>query len=102
MSEVELLLRFALGAVFLPAGLSKLPNLESFENAVRDYRLIPPRVTSEVAIAVALAEAAVGVLLLTGVLLLRVPARLRMSQLPVPTLLIVAADWQASCKSYLG
>lgn len=70
MSEVELVLRFALGAVFLPAGLSKLPNLQRFEEAVRDYRLISPRYTSVLAIVVALTEALVGLLLLTGALVL--------------------------------
>ena len=66
MEEVALGIRFALAELFLLAGLSKLPRLPEFEQAVRRYELLPEAASRRVARAVPVVELVTGTLLAVG------------------------------------
>jgi hypothetical protein len=62
-----LIVRFAMAAIFIRAGLVKLANLREFQLAVANYRILPPRLVPAVALGVPAGEVAGGALLLLGV-----------------------------------
>jgi uncharacterized membrane protein YphA (DoxX/SURF4 family) len=66
MELVAIGFRFALGTVFLLAGLAKLPRRREFVAVVRAYGVLPSRVVSLFARAVPLVELALGALLFVG------------------------------------
>ncbi len=66
MSRVVALVRLALGAVFLWAAATKLPDMVSFAESVANYRLLPPALVAPAAAAVIGVELAVGALLVAG------------------------------------
>jgi uncharacterized membrane protein YphA (DoxX/SURF4 family) len=59
--------RFVLGWLFLLAGATKLADLNTFEDAVRDYRILPARLVRPVARALPPTEIVAGVLMGAGV-----------------------------------
>jgi Methylamine utilisation protein MauE len=59
--------RFALAWFFVLAGGAKFADLDAFENAVRDYQLLPGRLVRPLARALPAAEVAAGVLMGAGV-----------------------------------
>lgn len=59
-------LRFALAALFMVAGFTKLPRRSAFAKAVRAYDLLPPSIASRIALVLPLFEATCGLLLLVG------------------------------------
>ena len=67
MEFVALSIRFALGGLFLVAGAAKLTSLDSFEAAVRDYKILPARLVRPVSRVVPLAEFAAGALMALGI-----------------------------------
>jgi uncharacterized membrane protein YphA (DoxX/SURF4 family) len=66
MSRALALLRIALGALFLYAAATKLPDLASFAESVANYRLVPSAVVPAAAVAVIGVEIVLGLLLVTG------------------------------------
>jgi hypothetical protein len=64
---VGLILRFALGTLFLLAGSAKVVRLERFADAVQGYRMVPEAWVGSVAAGLAVTEAILGGLLLGGV-----------------------------------
>jgi uncharacterized membrane protein YphA (DoxX/SURF4 family) len=58
--------RFLVGEVFLLAGLAKLADRKSFESAMIQYGLLPPRLVRPVTRSLPLLELAAGGLLLVG------------------------------------
>jgi len=58
--------RFVLGAVFLLAGLAKLPRPQEFEHVVRAYDVLPSSWAAPVARGLPAVEVAVGVLFFVG------------------------------------
>lgn len=67
MGVVALLCRFTVACVVLRAGVVKLPDLDAFTSAVRDYALLPEGVVRPVSRAVPVIEVGCGLLLLVGV-----------------------------------
>lgn len=73
MTELDLGLSFTivarvtLGLVFAPSGARKLRDLRSFTRGLRDYGLLPARLTMPVARLIAVAETLLGLCLLAGV-----------------------------------
>jgi uncharacterized membrane protein YphA (DoxX/SURF4 family) len=59
--------RFALGWFFVLAGVTKLADLGAFENAVRNYQILPPRLVRPVARLLPATEIAAGALMGAGV-----------------------------------
>jgi len=59
--------RLGLGAVFVVAGLLKLPDPAAAVRAVRAYRLLPEAMVSSVAFGMPIIEIAVGLLLVVGI-----------------------------------
>ena len=59
--------RLGLGAVFVVAGILKLPDPAAAVRAVRAYRLLPEAMVSSVAFGMPIVEIAVGLLLVLGV-----------------------------------
>jgi len=59
--------RALLGAVFVVAGVLKIPDPAAAERAVRAYRLLPEALVSPVAFGMPVGEIAVGLALLAGV-----------------------------------
>lgn len=66
MVETALCARFALGAIFIVAGLSKLNDRASFNNTVRDFGFINPRYTGHVSIALPILEIFCGLSMAVG------------------------------------
>lgn len=66
MEFLALGLRLVLALVFLFAGLSKLPRLREFEQAVHRYDLLPPAAVQWVAVGLPPAEIVCGLLLFAG------------------------------------
>jgi uncharacterized membrane protein YphA (DoxX/SURF4 family) len=62
-----LALRFVLALVFIRAGVVKLSGLADFRAAVRNYQILPARLTGAAALGVPAAEVGAGTLLLLGV-----------------------------------
>jgi putative oxidoreductase len=60
------LLRVGLGATFLYAALTKLPDMAAFAESIANYRLVPPALVPTVAAAVIGVEVTVGALLVSG------------------------------------
>jgi putative oxidoreductase len=67
VSRLVALVRLALGAVFLYAAATKLPDMGAFAESIANYRLVPAALVAAAAAAVVGVELAVGVLLVTGV-----------------------------------
>ncbi|ADU61530.1 MULTISPECIES: MauE/DoxX family redox-associated membrane protein [Pseudodesulfovibrio] len=67
LAPVALILRLALGAVFLYASWDKLLNPADFAAIVRDYRMVPDWSSNVVAVWLPWLEAVLGLLLLAGV-----------------------------------
>ena len=67
MEALTLSGRFALAWFFLLAGATKLADLDAFEHAVREYRILPGRLVRPVARTVPATEVAAGLLLGVGV-----------------------------------
>jgi uncharacterized membrane protein YphA (DoxX/SURF4 family) len=65
--SIGLLIRFALGTMFLYAGASKLSDLGEFADAIKLYRMIPGATAGAVARTVSVTEVVLGVVLLLGV-----------------------------------
>jgi hypothetical protein len=59
--------RFALGLLFVLAGATKLADLDTFENAVRDFRIMPGRLVRPTARVLPPTEVAAGALMGAGV-----------------------------------
>jgi uncharacterized membrane protein YphA (DoxX/SURF4 family) len=59
--------RFALGTIFFVSGIAKLPNLKEFEQVVREYRVVPARLSHIVVLAIPSAETFLGTCLLLGI-----------------------------------
>jgi putative oxidoreductase len=68
MRTLALLCRLALGAIFLYAALTKVPDMAAFAQDVANYRLLPPSIVPWTATAVVGIEVVVGLALVTGVL----------------------------------
>jgi putative oxidoreductase len=69
MTDVlRMTLRVALGALFLWAAATKLPDMAAFALDVANYRLLPPALVPYAAAAVVGIEVVAGIALLTGVL----------------------------------
>lgn len=68
MVAAALCARFALGAVFVVAGVHKLRDRESFAAAVRGAGMLPGRYAAAVAVAVPLVEICCGAALAAGLL----------------------------------
>lgn len=66
MESLALSFRICLGLVFLTAGVLKLQDRVAFDEAVRDYRLLPPRIAWTVATILPPAEVLAGLALLLG------------------------------------
>lgn len=64
--------RFFLALVFVATGLAKLPQTQSFESAVTNYRLLPTIFSRPIALWLPRAELGAGVLLALGILLVPV------------------------------
>ena len=64
--SVGLLIRFALGTMFLAAGASKLSDLGEFADAIKLYKIIPGVTAGAVAKMVAVTEVFLGTVLLVG------------------------------------
>lgn len=60
--------RYILAAMFFRSGLAKMSSLPEFRSAVANYRLLPMRVVSAVALSLPFAEVAAATLVATGVL----------------------------------
>jgi uncharacterized membrane protein YphA (DoxX/SURF4 family) len=69
MNEVAVAFRFGLATIFFFSGLAKLANLEQFEGAVREYRIVPHSLSGIAAIAIPLTETVLGICLFLGILL---------------------------------
>jgi uncharacterized membrane protein YphA (DoxX/SURF4 family) len=67
MTAAALAFRFALGTMFSLSALAKVPDLEGFHALVRDYRLVPRRVSRTVALSIPSIEALLGICLLLGI-----------------------------------
>ena len=65
-SSVGLLIRFALGTMFLAAGASKLSDLGEFADAIKHYRIIPGATAGAAARMVSLTEVVLGTVLILG------------------------------------
>jgi uncharacterized membrane protein YphA (DoxX/SURF4 family) len=63
-----LALRFILALVFIRAGIVKLSGLADFRAAVKNYQILPARLTGAAALGVPAVEVGAGTLLLLGVL----------------------------------
>ena len=59
--------RFALGAIFLYAAASKLPDMATFAKDVANYRLVPAALVPWTAVAVVGVELAAGLALVAGI-----------------------------------
>jgi uncharacterized membrane protein YphA (DoxX/SURF4 family) len=59
--------RFVLAAIFIRTGVVKLLALDEFRAAIANYKIVPARLTSTAAMAVATGETAAGLLLLLGI-----------------------------------
>jgi len=69
MTDVlRMTLRVALGALFLWAAATKLPDMAAFALDVANYRVLPPALVPYAAAAVVGIEVVAGIALLTGVL----------------------------------
>jgi putative oxidoreductase len=66
MRSALALLRVALGAIFLYAAATKLPDMGAFAEAVANYRMMPAALVPAAAAAVIGIEIAVGLLLVSG------------------------------------
>ena len=66
-TSLGLLIRFALGTMFLAAGASKLSDLGEFADAIKLYRIIPGATAGAVARMVSVIEVVLGTVLLLGV-----------------------------------
>lgn len=66
MNIVLALLRVGLGATFLYAALTKLPDMAAFAESIANYRLVPPALVPTVAAGVIGVEVTVGALLVSG------------------------------------
>jgi uncharacterized membrane protein YphA (DoxX/SURF4 family) len=75
-AAILLVCRFVIAGIFIRAGLIKLANLSEFRLAVMNYQIVPVRLVSGTAIAVAAVEAGAGLLLLLGVVPMIVAAAL--------------------------
>lgn len=64
--SLGLLIRFALGTMFLAAGASKLSDLGEFAEAIKHYRVIPGVTAGAAARAVAATEVVLGIVLILG------------------------------------
>jgi hypothetical protein len=67
VEAVALGFRFALGGLFVLAGAAKLASLETFENSVRDYRILPGRLVRPVSRVLPPTEVSAGALMGLGV-----------------------------------
>lgn len=65
-TSLGLLIRFALGTMFLAAGASKLSDLGEFADAIKLYKIIPGVTAGAVAKMVAVTEVVLGTVLLVG------------------------------------
>ena len=65
-SSVGLLIRFALGTMFLYAGASKLSDLGEFADAIKHYRIIPRAAAGAVARIISVIEVVLGSVLILG------------------------------------
>ena len=65
-TSLGLLIRFALGTMFLSAGASKLSDLGEFADAIKLYKIIPGVTAGAVAKMVAVTEVVLGTVLLVG------------------------------------
>jgi uncharacterized membrane protein YphA (DoxX/SURF4 family) len=65
-AATSLLLRIAVGSLFLAWGLSKLRDIAGFQEAIREYRIVPASVAAVLARGIVLAECATGTLLVLG------------------------------------
>ncbi len=63
----SIVLRVALGAVFLVAALSKVPDLRQFAEEVANYQILPPHVVPYAALLFPGVELALGLALIAGV-----------------------------------
>jgi putative oxidoreductase len=59
--------RFLLGAIFLWASVTKVPDMAAFAESVANYRIVPPSLVPVVAAAVVGVEIAAGVALILNV-----------------------------------
>jgi putative oxidoreductase len=66
MTRALATLRVALGAIFLYAALTKLPDMGAFAESVANYRLVPSALVPAAAVAVIGVEIALGLLLVAG------------------------------------
>jgi uncharacterized membrane protein YphA (DoxX/SURF4 family) len=66
-TSLGLLIRFALGTMFLAAGASKLADLGEFADAIKLYRIIPGATAGAVARMVSVTEVVLGTVLLLGI-----------------------------------
>lgn len=64
--SIGLLIRFALGTMFLAAGASKLSDLGEFADAIKHYRVIPGATAGAAARAVSVTEVVLGTVLIAG------------------------------------
>lgn len=67
MGLVLLAVQWTVAGVFLRSGMAKATGLAEFRSAVSNYRLLPPRLVSVVAMTLPFAEIAAAVLLATGI-----------------------------------
>lgn len=65
-SSIGLLIRFALGTMFLAAGASKLSDLGEFADAIKLYRIIPGATAGAVAKGISVTEVVLGTVLIVG------------------------------------
>jgi uncharacterized membrane protein YphA (DoxX/SURF4 family) len=66
MTALVALVRVALGAMFLVAAATKLPDMAAFAEIVANYRLVPPALVPAAAAAVIGLEIVTGALLVAG------------------------------------
>ena len=66
MSDLAFGARVLLGLIFLLAGSGKLRDLDAFEEGIREYDLLPRASLRPIAVALAVIETTIGILLLTG------------------------------------
>jgi hypothetical protein len=67
MRAIALACRLALGAIFLYAAVTKVPDMAAFAQDVANYRLVPAPIVPWAAAAVVGIEVVVGLALVTGV-----------------------------------
>jgi uncharacterized membrane protein YphA (DoxX/SURF4 family) len=61
MTEIQLVIRLAIGMVFAASAIGKLSSVDGFSEGIRAYKLLPPRVVRPAAITVIVVESILAI-----------------------------------------